>query len=145
MKEREVTIYTDGACKGNPGKGFSLALFEIKNPDGTESGFCTESKCELTTNNRAEYTALILALDELEKETLFLEENKIDIKLIVSIYTDSKLIVGHLNDGWKINKNHDLVNKSKQLLDRIRKNHPITIGWIPRDKNKAGIKLEEYE
>jgi len=145
MSERIVTVYTDGACKGNPGRGFSLAMFDIKNPDGTESGFSTESKCDLTTNNRAEYEALIIALEELDKEAKFLEESDIDIKLVVSMYTDSKLIVGHLNKGWRVNKNYDLIEKSKNLLDEIRKKHTITIEWVPRDKNKAGIELERYK
>ena len=39
MKERKMTIYIDGSCKGNPGKGTSMALFEMERPDNTISKF----------------------------------------------------------------------------------------------------------
>ena len=38
--------------------------------------------------------------------------------------------------------NKDLVDKSKLLLEKVRKNHDVNISWISRDKNRAGIVFE---
>ena len=138
MNIKKVKVYIDGYCKGNPGKGGALAVFEIK----SGNTFRRDETYEQTTNNRAEYGALLLALNEIYEEIDWLENSEIDTKLDVLVYTDSNLIVGHLNKGWKVNKNHDLVNEAKVLLEKIRKNHTINIDWIPRDENKAGVKLE---
>jgi len=139
--KREVVIYIDGSCKGNPGIGSALALFEVET-NGATSKFNREETYEHTTNNRAEYGALLLALNELSEETDWLDGEKIDIKMNISIYTDSNLICEHLNKEWKVNKNHDLVEKAKFLLEKIRKKHNINVFWIPRNENKAGIVFE---
>lgn len=124
----KVKIYTDGSCKGNPGPGKSLAIIQYNDKK------YRISKChDNTTNNRAEYNALILALKELDN---------LDFSEAI-IYTDSKLIWGHLTQNWKVNKNQDLVNEAKNLLLRLsEKSIKVKIEWVPRDINEAGIELE---
>ena len=135
-KHQIVTIFIDGSCKGNPGPGKALALFRA------EKEWKKEKILNSTTNNIAEYEALLLALEELKMEVSYLtltESNKV---LDITIYTDSKLIEGHINKNWKVNTNLELVNKAKYLVKEINKNHNIKIEWVPRDKNEAGILLE---
>ncbi|MBM3162812.1 MAG: ribonuclease HI [Chlorobi bacterium] len=80
---KKVTIYTDGACSGNPGKGGwgSLLMY---------GGQCREiSGYEpATTNNRMELTAAIEALDALREPCM------------VDLYSDSAYLVNAMNQGW---------------------------------------------
>lgn len=132
---KKITIYIDGSCKGNPGPGKSLALFI--NPEGDE--WTREKTFEHTTSNRAEYEALKIAL-----MNCYLTENPNKEIFDITIYTDSKLIEGHINKKWKVNKNIELVNECKKLIEGIKiiDEHLIKIEWVSRDQNKAGLILE---
>ena len=82
----KIEIYTDGACSGNPGKGGYGILMRVpeKNYQKTFSeGF------RLTTNNRMELLAVIVALEKLKNS----EEN-------VHIFTDSKYVADAINQNW---------------------------------------------
>lgn len=80
---KEVTIYTDGACSGNPGPGGWGAIL-IYGPYRKElSGGEQE-----TTNNRMELTAAIQALKKLKEPCK------------VSIYSDSAYLVNGMRQGW---------------------------------------------
>ena len=120
---KEVTIYTDGACSGNPGPGGWGAILEYKGKEKELSG-----GEELTTNNRMELTGVISALSAL------LEPCK------VSLYTDSKYIVDGINQGWaeKWRSNNWMRNKKEKaqnidlwekLLDLL-KTHDVTFIWV---------------
>ena len=80
---KEVTIYTDGACSGNPGPGGWGAILKygehMKELSGGEA---------VTTNNRMELTGVITALSAL-KEPCY-----------VNLYTDSQYIANAINEGW---------------------------------------------
>jgi ribonuclease HI len=79
-----ITIYTDGAAKGNPGPGGYGAVLKFdKYRKELSEGF------RLTTNNRMELLAVIRALQEL-KSTEF----------PVQIYSDSKYVVDAIEKGW---------------------------------------------
>lgn len=80
---KEVTIYTDGACSGNPGKGGWAAILMYKGVEKTLSGGEV-----LTTNNRMELSAVIFALEALKE------------KCSVKIYSDSAYVVNAVNKGW---------------------------------------------
>ena len=87
---KEVEIFTDGACLGNPGPGGWAALLRCEDREKEISG------CELcTTNNRMELKAVIEALSLLKR------------KCRVSVTTDSKYIVDSINLGraerWRLN------------------------------------------
>ena len=80
---KQVTIYTDGACSGNPGPGGWGAVLlygtHRKEISGGEAA---------TTNNRMELTAVIAALSLLKEPC------------IVELYSDSKYVIDALEKGW---------------------------------------------
>ena len=80
---KTVTIYTDGACSGNPGPGGWGAILEYNGHERTLSGGAPE-----TTNNRMELTAVIEALKKLKEPC------------VVELYSDSKYVIDALEKGW---------------------------------------------
>lgn len=80
-----VTIYTDGACSGNPGPGGWGAILQYKQTEKELSGGEAE-----TTNNRMELTAVIEALRCLKKPCT------------VELYSDSKYVIDALSLGWAV-------------------------------------------
>ena len=80
---KTVTIYTDGACSGNPGPGGWAAILEY---NGTEKMISGGE--ESTTNNRMELTAVIEALALLKEPC------------IVELWSDSKYVIDGLSKGW---------------------------------------------
>ena len=119
MEKTKVTIYTDGACSGNPGPGGYAAIIMLD--DNKKEIYGAE---ENTTNNRMELIAAIEGLKALKRPC--------EVKL----YSDSAYLVNAYNnkwiDGWKKNgwknsskepvKNVDLW----QELERLRQTHDIT-------------------
>lgn len=85
MEEKEffVTIYTDGACSGNPGAGGWGAILMAGDKKKEFSGFDSE-----TTNNKMELTAVIEALKALKKPCN------------VELYSDSAYVVNAFIQGW---------------------------------------------
>ena len=80
---KTVTLYTDGACSGNPGPGGWGAILEYKGHEAEFSG-----GEENTTNNRMELTAVIQGLKALKEPC------------IVELYSDSKYVIDALEKGW---------------------------------------------
>ena len=80
---RTVTIYTDGACSGNPGPGGWGAILSYKGAEKALSGGAAQ-----TTNNRMELTAVIEALRLLKEPC------------VVELYSDSKYVIDALEKGW---------------------------------------------
>ena len=124
---KTVTIYTDGACRGNPGPGGWGALLSWNGHDKPLSGGET-----LTTNNRMEMMAAISALESLKEPCA------------VTLYTDSVYVKQGLNEwlpGWKARgwrtadkkpvKNQDLW----QRLDAAAQRHQVEWHWV---KGHAG-------
>lgn len=115
----EITIYTDGAARGNPGPGgYGAVLISGKHRKELSQGY------ELTTNNRMELLAVIVALEALKQTN-----SK------VTIYTDSKYVADAVEKGWlfgwekkdfKKKKNPDLW---KRFL-KIYRQHTIKFVWI---------------
>lgn len=120
---KKITLYSDGACSGNPGPG---GFGTIIDSDGKRQIY--EGGYKLTTNNRMELLGII---DPLEKITEAVD---------VTIYTDSQYIVNAINKKWlqgwikkkwktsskKSVKNQDLW---KRLLPLLEKNS-VKICWI---------------
>ena len=124
-----ITIYTDGACAGNPGPGGWAAILLFDNKK--EELFGGE---KLTTNNRMELTAAIKALEyfsEKEGEQLSLKQ--------IKIFTDSKYVKEGITDwinvweknNWKTKdkKNVKNVDLWKQLKD-LTKSNQIEWNWV---------------
>jgi ribonuclease HI len=117
-----VVIYTDGACKGNPGPGGWGALLSCK---GSERElFGGESN---TTNNRMELTAVIRALESLKR------------RCAVAVYTDSQYVKKGIEDwvhawkknGWKTADRKPVKNADLwQELDRLAREHDIEWHWV---------------
>jgi ribonuclease HI len=115
-----VSIYTDGACSGNPGPGGYGFILEAASYPSKE----TSKGFRLTTNNRMELLAVIDALKSLKRDDLE-----------VTIYSDSKYVVEAVNNGWvfgwqkkgfKDKKNPDLW---REYLTLHKKYNP-TLVWI---------------
>lgn len=120
---RHVDIYTDGACRGNPGRGGWGAILVYEGREKELSG-----GDKLTTNNRMELSAVIAALSALKEPC--------DVRLT----TDSQYVVNAIEKGWlsswmrnnwrKSDKsavlNVDLWQKLVELLDV----HKVTFVWV---------------
>ena len=127
IKKPQVTIYTDGACKGNPGPGGWGAWLSSGGHDKELFGGERE-----TTNNRMELTAPIEALASLKRSC------------DVVVYLDSEYvrkgitewIVNWQRRGWKTADGKPVKNADLwQRLDALRKLHHVDWRWV---KGHAG-------
>ncbi|MEO6134321.1 MAG: ribonuclease HI [Ginsengibacter sp.] len=120
MDSHKISIYTDGASRGNPGRGgYGAVLIWGKVKKELSKGY------KLTTNNRMELMAVIAALEALKKEDLELD-----------IYSDSSYVVKAVMEGWlkkwlKTNfkggiKNKDLWLRYHELSQKFK----IHFHWV---------------
>lgn len=115
---KEVEIYTDGACRGNPGAGGWGAILVYRGRERELSG-----GEPMTTNNRMELTAAIMALEALTEPCR------------VTLTSDSTYLVKAISEGWLAGwrqkgfrkvKNPDLWMRLDPLLSR----HEVTFVWV---------------
>lgn len=130
---KQIVIYTDGACTGNPGAGgYGAVLIDGTQRQEISGGY------KLTTNNRMEMMAAIAALQSLTTKSQ------------VILHSDSKYIVDAMElgwakrwqaNGWKRNKKEKAKNPDlwQQLLDLCQK-HQVKFVWV---KGHAGIAENE--
>lgn len=130
---KHVTIYTDGACSGNPGPGgYGVVLLFGERKKELSQGY------RLTTNNRMELRAVIAGLSALKE------------RCRVTLYTDSRYIVDGINLGWarKWEANNWMRNKKdpalnadlwEQILD-LSRHHAVEFRWT---KGHAGNSWNE--
>jgi len=118
-----IEIYTDGACRGNPGPGGWAALLRIGEHEREISG--AEA---LTTNNRMELTAVIRALEALKRP------------VEARLYTDSEYVRRGVSEwlpswkarGWRTAGRKPVKNQDLwQQLDELRLPHRIEWHWVP--------------
>ena len=123
----KVEIYTDGACKGNPGRGGWGVL--LKHKDKKKELWGGENN---TTNNRMELMAAIKALEALNNHS------------IVDLYTDSNYVRNGITEwihnwkknGWKTAAKKAVKNADLwQQLDLLSKQHTVEWHWV---KGHAG-------
>jgi ribonuclease HI len=118
-----IEIYTDGACRGNPGPGGWAALLQkgehTKEISGAEA---------LTTNNRMELTAVIRALESLKKP------------VEARLYTDSEYVRRGITEwlsawkarGWRTADRKPVKNQDLwQQLEAVSAGHRIEWRWVP--------------
>lgn len=128
-----IEIYTDGACSGNPGPGgFGIVMKYKEQRKEISYGF------KLTTNNRMELIAVIVALESIKKENAN-----------VILYSDSKYVLDAINLGWlnswvkkgfKDKANPDLWKRF--LL--IQKKHNVKYVWVKgHASNKENNRCDE--
>jgi ribonuclease HI len=138
----EIQVYFDGLCQPyNPG-GIACYAFVILTKKGQEQehrqyseyGLAAEPFSDSATNNMAEYTGIIKALEWL------LEKNNYNNNQKIIIRGDSQLVISQINGKYKVStvKIIPLYQKVKSLLSKFK---DIKIEWIPRDKNKEADKL----
>ena len=118
----EVTIYTDGACSGNPGKGgWGAILIYAK-----EKKYMSGSK-QLTTNNQMELTATIEALKAILKPSN------------IALYTDSQYVKNGITswifnwkkNGWKTANKKPVANKDLWIeLEKYVDFHSVNWFWV---------------
>ena len=122
VKKVDVEIYTDGACRGNPGPGGWAALLRTGKNELMVNGAEPDS-----TNNRMELRAAIEGLATLKRSS------------VVSITTDSQYVKqGVLSwvekwklNGWKTASRKDVKNKDLwQELDELNNMHEVSWYWV---------------
>ncbi len=130
---KHVDVYTDGACRGNPGKGGWGAVLVYRGVEKELSG-----GEPMTTNNRMELSAVIAALSALREPCE------------ITLTSDSKYVVDAVTKGWAKSwkakgwrkadnspaLNSDLWDKLLKLLDY----HQVTFVWV---KGHAGHPYNE--
>ena len=130
MQDPEVTIYTDGACKGNPGPG-GWGVLMIAGENRRE--LCGGEKN--TTNNRMELTAAIEALRALKRPTR------------VRLFTDSKYVMqgietwihGWKKNGWRTSDKKPVKNMDLwQALDALAAQQQIEWRWVKGHSGDPG-------
>ena len=130
-----ITIYTDGACKGNPGEGGWGAYIEYNNEKVKLYGYEKN-----TTNNRMEITAAIEAL------------RSIKIKSNIIIYTDSKYLMNGINTwihdwkkkNWRTSSNKGVKNVDLwQIIDELNSNHSIKWIWVKGHSGNPGNEMAD--
>ena len=109
-----IIINTDGGSRGNPGKAAIGIIIWDKDHKVIEK---YKEKIGITTNNVAEYKALIKALE------LILKIKDIENSYEIKVFMDSELIVKQLNGVYKVKQNHliPLFNSVKKLDSKFKK------------------------
>ena len=138
MEKTKVTLYTDGACSGNPGVGGYGAILVHVDANGIKHEKEFSQGYQMTTNNQMELLAVIVGLEALKKPC------------DVTVYSDSKYVVDAFNnkwiDGW-ISKGWKTASKSpvknvdlwKRLLEAMHQ-HDVEFIWV---KGHAGHEYNE--
>ncbi len=128
--QMQLVIYTDGACRGNPGVGGWAAVVQQQGDETELSG--TE---ENTTNNRMELTAAVRALQFLDRSSE------------VRLYTDSQYlrsgITAWINNwkrnGWRTSAGRPVKNKDLwQCLEEASQGHEIDWCWVKGHAGNVG-------
>ncbi len=124
---RKAVLYTDGASRGNPGPAGIGYVLIIDGKKRTHSAYIGRS-----TNNVAEYTALIEGL----KAALSEGVQELDI------YMDSELVVRQLEGYYRVKQPHlkGLYEKVKQMLSSFK---GYRISHVPRQDNKEADRLSK--
>jgi ribonuclease HI len=126
-----VTVYVDGACRGNPGK--AAAGISFQTPDGDVFFEIAETYSDKITNNVSEYRTLIKALKAAAEQ---------GVKEI-TIYSDSELVVKQISGEYRI-KNPDLAALAARVQQLRRKFDAFVLKAVPRAQNKRADALANY-
>jgi ribonuclease HI len=131
LLSEHVEIYTDGACKGNPGKGGWGALLSFKGV--VKELYGGEMQ---TTNNRMELTAVIRALEALKRPGLQ-----------IHVYSDSRYVLTGIEEwlpawkarAWKTSSRKPVLNQDLwQQLDQLNQQHQVVWHWVKGHSGNAG-------
>jgi ribonuclease HI len=126
LNANELTIFTDGASRNNPGEaGAGVLILRDNKPVAKLARYLGT-----TTNNIAEYTAAIMGMEHAVK----LGASS------VRLFADSELLVKQLNGQYKV-KNEGLKSLHHQVKELIAKIGSVEVQYIPRAQNKEADAL----
>jgi len=118
----KVEIFTDGACRGNPGPGGYGSIIRTKDQENEISG-----SAENTTNNIMELTAAVVALKQLKEpcEVILTSDSQYLVKGM------TEWIEGWVKKGWVTASKQPVKNKEIwEELERLNKIHKISWKWV---------------
>ena len=133
---KQVIIYTDGACRGNPGPGGWGALIKIDNAEKEIFGGQPN-----TTNNQMELTAAIKGLAALKENCN------------VELFTDSRYVMDGITqwiqnwkkNNWRTSAKKDVKNKELwQKLDNLITQHQVQWHWVKGHSGDAGNETADF-
>ena len=133
--KNNVVIYTDGACKGNPGEGGWGAILEFTDETNKIYGYQ-----ENTTNNRMEIVAAIEAIKLVKEES------------DIIIYTDSKYLMNGINiwihswkkNNWRTSGNKNVKNVDLwKAIDELNSKHSIKWNWVKGHSGNPGNEMAD--
>lgn len=127
---KSFTIYTDGAARGNPGP--AGAGWVIWNEKGHLIGENKKYLGEMT-NNQAEYSALLLALADVQRQGVGGE-------MSLNLFADSELMVRQLKGEYKV-KNEGLRPLFQKAVLALSKFKSYGIEYLPREQNAEADRL----
>ncbi len=126
MNKEKIHIYTDGACSGNPGKGGYGIVMEWVGKTYKKDFF---DGYKLTTNNRMELMAVIVALERITISNV-----------VITVFTDSMYVVNAVEKkwiiGWQKKRFKDVKNSDlwKRFLIQYKK-HTVKLKWVKGHNN----------
>ena len=121
-EKKTVSIYTDGACSGNPGPGGWGAVLRYKETEKELSGGERQ-----TTNNRMELTGVISALQALKEPCN------------VELYSDSKYVIDALSKGWAVSwRKRGWIKADKRFMGNSAGAYGKTQSKLPLGKGTRG-------
>ncbi len=135
--QEPIVIYTDGGCSGNPGPG-GWGCVVIDGDDARE----LSGGDKLTTNNKMELTAAIMALTVIKNTPRFEGRE-------IQLYSDSQYVRNGITswikswkkNGWRTSQKKPVLNQELwQELDGLNASLPVTWNWV---KGHAGVKWNE--
>ena len=123
---KSLRVYIDGASRGNPGPASAGVIFQDQDGETIKS---LSVRIGRTTNNVAEYSALILAL----QEALMMRSKEL------TIFTDSELLAKQFNGEYKVKD--DTIRVLYSLALHLRRGFKsLSLSHIPREQNKLADK-----
>ena len=122
-----ILIYTDGAARGNPGPAGAGAI--LRDADGMVLAEIAEPLGH-ATNNVAEWTAVLLALEEARR----LGATQVDLRM------DSQLVARQISGIYRV-KHPDLKPIHAAVMDLLGTLDGYTVGHVPRERNKEADRL----
>ncbi|HEY3488517.1 MAG TPA: ribonuclease HI family protein [Candidatus Deferrimicrobiaceae bacterium] len=136
MSGKRLTIRTDGACRGNPGPSGIGVFMRVDGENAPREFYAYIGE---TTNNVAEYKALLLGLDEAEKLGA----------ASVTVLADSELLVKQINGQYKV-KSEGLRPLFLDASRRLRSFPSARVTHVPREENRdadrlANKAIDEYD
>lgn len=138
VSQMHVTVYTDGASRGNPGPGGYGAVLQYVDPSGQTHTREFSQGYKVTTNNRMELLGVIVALEALKRSCEV--ELYSDSKYVVDAF-NQKWVSGWIRRGWKTSNKEPVKNIDlwKRLLVAME-NHEVRFKWV---KGHAGHTMNE--